>query len=71
MLRDLADHTGHTESEMKDWAKAELGLTKVITVGSNVVEVPLPSSEYTVQQLSELIERIYQTGSEVGCVFQD
>ncbi|MEE9158942.1 MAG: recombination protein NinB [Gammaproteobacteria bacterium] len=71
MLRDLADHVGYTESEMKDWAKAELGLIKELHIGANIVGVPLPSSEYTVEQLSELIERIYQTGSEAGCVFQD
>ena len=71
MLRELAAHCGYTESEMKDWAKAELGLTKLIQIGERTIEVPLPSSEYTVDQFGDLIERIYQVGAEVGCVFQN
>lgn len=71
MIRELAEHTGHTESELKDWVKVELGLLKVIEIGSNVVEVPVSSTEYTVQQCGDLIERIYQVGAEVGCVFSE
>ncbi len=70
MLGELADHCGYSDAEMKDWAKAELELTKVIQIGSNVCEVPLPTSEYTVQQLSDLIDRIQQIGAEIGCAFR-
>jgi hypothetical protein len=70
MLRDLADHTGYSEGELKDVIKGEFLPAKTMQVGSHVYDVPKSTTELTVSEMGDLIERLYQLGHDVGCAFQ-
>jgi len=67
MIAELAEHVGHTPSEIKDYIKSECGWTKTIQIGAEMRDVPMGTSEMNVEQLSHLIEELYRIGAEVGC----
>lgn len=78
MFRDLAEHTGYSESNIKDYFKAEFGPTMALnlpkiddTADYGPVNVPKGTSRYTVQEMSAMVERVYQVGAECGCVFSE
>ena len=71
MIREMAGFTGHSEAQMKDILKAELGPTVPLKVGSRKLWAPKPTSEYTVAEMSQFVEDIYRIGAEVGHVWQE
>ncbi len=73
MIRELAQHTGYTEKEMKDVAKAAYYPSKHLKrPGHQPTKyvVPKSTAELNVEEASEVVERLYQLGAEIGCVFQ-
>lgn len=75
MFRDLAEHTGYTEGEIKDYFKSEFGPRMTLDLRSDNQDrsayIPKGTSRYTVQECQAMIERIYQVGAECGCVFSE
>ena len=76
MLRELAEHCGYSEREMKDYFTAEFGPTmqvriKAASLSGRTNRIPKGTSAYTVQEMAEMIEHVYRIGAEVGCVFTD
>jgi hypothetical protein len=73
MIRELAEFCGHSEKEMKRIVKAHFGPYKVVELPASVVPKPIPkgTSEYTIQEMSDFIERLYQLGAEIGCQFSE
>ena len=70
MIRDLAIHTGHAESDIKEYLKDEFGFHKSIEIGGKERSIPKGSSEWSVEECSMMIERLYQIGAECGCTYQ-
>lgn len=62
LLRQLANHTGHSMEEMKRYMEEEFG--PVIEVNGRMVTKS--SAEYTREELSEMIDRTYQVGAQAG-----
>lgn len=71
MIRELAEWTGYAEREMKEILKAKVGPMKIVNVGMGDIYHPKGTSEYTIQEMSDFIERLYQLGAEIGCVFSE
>jgi len=57
LLRDIADKTGHSFDEVKDWVKTEFLGTKTIQIQHKTVVRPRESSKLTADEMSFLIER--------------
>ena len=64
MFRELANFTGYSESEIKDYFKSEYGPHKVIAIDV-VKDVPKGTSEYSKAEASEMIEHLYRVGAEI------
>ena len=72
MIRELALHCGYAESQMKEIVKAQFGPMKAVKIGDRrEVSHPKGTSEYTVQEMSDFMERLYQLAAEIGLVFQE
>lgn len=71
MIHDLALHCGYVDSQMKDIVKQEYGTVKVVEIGGRVIEVAKPTSEYNVDELSMMIEHLFQLGAEINCGFTE
>jgi len=69
MIRDLALHTGYTESQMKEVAKALFAPMKTVTIAGRDTTVPVGTSEMTVEEMANFIENLYQLGAELGVQF--
>ena len=71
LFRDLSAHTGYTESEIKDVIKARFGLHKVVQIDGTPTSIAKSTTEYSREELSDLMDRVYMLGAEIGCVFLD
>ena len=69
MIRELAIHTGHAESDIKEYLKDEFGFHKSIEIAGKSKSIPKGSSEWSVDECSQMIERLYQIAAEIGCKF--
>ena len=66
-LRAIAEETGHTVEEMKDYICSEyLGTRQYIGINGTPKRRLMTTSELSVEEMSALIERVAQLGSEVG-----
>lgn len=66
MIRALSKHTGHSESELKDFFKAEYGPHKRLQVGTEGKMIPLSTTLYTKKQMAELMEQVDRVCAECG-----
>lgn len=64
MIRALSNFTGHSESELKDWFKAEYGPKKRLQVGSQGQQIPLSTTLYTKKQMAEFMEHVDRVCAE-------
>ena len=71
LIRQLAEHTGHSENEMKGILKAMFGVMETVEIGCNKAINPKSTTKYTHQECSDFIERLYQLGAEIGCTFSE
>ena len=71
MIGELADHTGYSPSELKEWLKLEYGIYQKITISGKSANIPLSTASYTKQQMAELIGHIERIGAELGFQFSE
>ena len=71
MIRALSDFTGHSESELKEWFKAEYGPTKRLQVGKTGRIIPLSTTLYTRKQMAELIDHVDRVCAENGVYVEE
>ena len=71
MIRALSEFTGHSESELKDWFKAEYGPTKRLQVGSQGNIIPLSTTQYNRKQMAEMIDHVDRVCAENGVYVED
>ena len=67
----LAEATGHTPNENKEYNKSEFCPRKTIEIGGRIIDVPMGTSELSAAQMSNFVENIYQVGAMAGVVFQE
>jgi hypothetical protein len=66
LLRDIADKTGHSFEEVKDWVKTEFLGTKAILLRGKTIIRPRESSKLTADEMSLLIERTEALHADFG-----
>ena len=67
LVNILADETGNTRGDMKEYIKKEvLGVTEVVVRGRSR-EVTLSSESQSIKMYARLIEHCYILGGELGC----
>ena len=71
MFNELAEATGHTPNEIKEYIKSEFCPRKTIEIGGRIIDVPMGTSELSAAQMSNFVENIYQVGAMAGVVFQE
>jgi hypothetical protein len=64
LFRELANHTGYTEKEIKDYFKSEYGPSKAIEIAGEMRVIPKGTSEYTIDELNDMIDRVQQVSAE-------
>ena len=57
MLHDIANATGHSFEEVKDWVKAEFLGCEPTTINDKTIQRPRASSSLTEDEMSLLIQR--------------
>lgn len=57
LIAEAADATGNSPRWMKEWAKAEFGPVVTVEIDGKIHEMPKPSSEYDVAEMSLVMER--------------
>jgi hypothetical protein len=66
-LREIAEETGHTVEEIKDYVCSEyLGSREYLGINGTPKRRLVSTSELSVEEMSALIERVAQLGAEVG-----
>jgi hypothetical protein len=71
LFREVANHVGRSEDEIKDIFKYQYGTMKKLELFGNVSYVPKGTSEYNKQELSDMVEQVYRKGAEWGVEFSD
>ena len=67
MIHDIATHVGYERpDDIKDFVKAEYGWKRSVKIGHVVTDIPMSTTEYTVDQFGHMIDRLYQLGAELG-----
>ena len=67
LIAEVADATGNSQRWMKEWAKAEFGPVVSVELDGKVYEMPKPSSDYDVAEMSVVMERFEAwAASELG-----
>lgn len=67
-IRELADHVGYGEEEMKTYLKGEFGPRKIIEINGKIHAIPKSMTDYTREEASDMIEQIHRIGAEVGAI---
>ena len=66
-LREIAQETGHTVEEIKDYVCSEyLGSREYLGINGTPKRRLVTTSELSVEEMSALIERVAQLGAEQG-----
>lgn len=71
LFRQVADHVGRPEAEIKDIFKHQFGPHKRVRLNDIERIVPKGTSEYNKQELSDMIEIVYQKGAEWSVEFEE
>ena len=71
LFREVAQHVGRSEDEIKAIFKYQYGKMKKIELYGNVTYIPKGTSEYNKQELSDMVEQVYRKGAEWGVEFSD
>jgi len=67
MIHDIATHVGYERpDDVKDFVKSEYGWKRAVKIGHIVTDIPMSTTEYTVDQFGHMIDRLYQLGAELG-----
>ena len=66
-LREIAEETGHTVEEIKDYVCSEyLGSREYLGINGTPKRRLVTTSELSVEEMSALIERVTELGAQVG-----
>lgn len=65
-IRQLAEHTGTSESELKEFFKAEYGPPAIVTIAGRAATVKKSVGDYTSQEASDMIEHVTRVAAECG-----
>lgn len=68
LIRELADHVGYGEEELKQYFKSECGPRKIIEVNGKIYAIPKSMTDYTREEASDMIEQIHRIAAEAGAV---
>ena len=71
LIRDLALFTGHTEARMKEIVKKRYAPIVAEQIADQFEDMPMDTSAMNTEVASAFIERLYQLGAEIGCVFSE
>ena len=71
MMAEIAEVVGHSPADIKEYMKAEYAPRIAIEVGGRIIDIPLGTSDMSLEQLSDFIEHIYQVGAMAGVIFQE
>jgi hypothetical protein len=71
MMRELAQHIGYSDGELKDYIKSEHGPKKTITIGDEHSTVPVSTKDYNVSECGDIIEVLFRLGAECGCSYSE
>jgi len=71
LFREVAQHVGRPEDEIKEIFKYQYGTMKKIELYDYVTYVPKGTSEYNKQELSDMVEQVYRKGAAWGVEFTD
>ena len=72
LFREVAQHVGRSEDEIKDIFKMEFGSIKTIELPNlDIIYIPKGTSEYNKQELSDMVEQVYRKGAEWGVEFSE
>ncbi len=71
LFREVAQHVGRSEGEIKDIFKYQYGHMKKIELYGDVSFVPKGTSEYNKQELSDMVDQVYRKGAEWGVEFSE
>jgi hypothetical protein len=67
LIGEIADATGNSPRWMKEWVKREFGPVVTVEIDGKVHEMPKPSSDYDVAEMSQVMERLEAwAASELG-----
>ncbi|MGI9293454.1 MAG: recombination protein NinB [Pseudomonadales bacterium] len=72
MISDIAQHIGYERPEyIKDYVKDAYGYRKTVVIDGKPRSIPMSTADYNVDQFTNIIDRLYQLGAELGVEFQD
>ena len=69
-IRKLAQHVGSSESEVKDWLKAEYGPPTVIYLNNVMATTKKSRSRYTLEEAAAMIEHVTRIAAECGLLLE-
>lgn len=69
MIRELAKEIGYSFDDLKYWLKAEHGPIREVIINGVVREVPVSTTKYTAEQMTDMIGHIERIGAEMGFRF--
>ena len=67
LFREIAKYTGYSEREIKELIKVSYGPVKPVSLNGEQRAIAKPTHEYSIDELSCLIERCHQIAAEIGC----
>ena len=69
-IRQLAEHTGTSESDLKDLLKAEYGPEEILRVGNFCGVAKKSMSKYTIEEAANMISHVERIAAECGLLLE-
>jgi len=66
MLRELANHIGYSEGELKDYFKQEYGRKKAVNIGGREKLIPVSTVDYTREEMALMLNHVDRLSAESG-----
>ena len=71
MIRELAEEIGYSEDELKEYFKSSFGPKKILYLVGGNRRIPVSTTEYTKEQMTDMIGHLERVGAEMGFRFSD
>lgn len=69
-IRDLAQHLGQGETELKEYLKTEFGPTEFVQVGNRTGTIKKSFAKYSREEAGEMIEHVMRLAAECGLLLE-